>query len=244
MTSSETYDVPDERMLDRSIAAADFIGPEVHDPLPTRARVVVVGGGVVGAATAAHLAEQGERDVLLLERHRVASGSSWHAAGLLARVRGSHALTELATYSLETYRTLEARTGLPVAFNQNGSLTFARQPGRVDELLNTAGIARHHDVDARLLTPDEIAAVHPLTSPRRRAGRPPPTRRRHGQPGLVGRRTDVVGAPGGRRGTRGGPRPRARRGGVGRVPSRHGGHHRPGGGRGRAGGALLRTVDA
>ena len=164
MTSSDAYGVPDERMLDRSISAADFIGPEVHDPLPTRARVVVVGGGVAGAATAAHLAEQGERDVLLLERHRVASGSSWHAAGLLARVRGSHALTELATYSLETYRTLEARTGLPVAFNQNGSLTLARQPGRVDELLTTAGMAHHYGVDARMLTPDEISDAHALTS--------------------------------------------------------------------------------
>ena len=95
----------------------------------------------------------GQDDVLLLEGHRVASGSSWHAAGLLARVRGTHALTELATYSVETYRTLEARTGLPVAFNENGSLTLARRPGRVDELLATASIAAHHGVAAQMLTP-------------------------------------------------------------------------------------------
>jgi glycine cleavage system aminomethyltransferase T/glycine/D-amino acid oxidase-like deaminating enzyme len=157
--------VPDERMLDTTISAADFLGPEVTGPLPTRARVVVVGAGVVGGSTAAHLAEAGEDDVLLLERHRVASGSSWHAAGLLARVRGTHALTELASYSVETYRTLEARTGLPVAFNPNGSLTLARQPGRVDELLATAAIAHHYGIDAQMLAPDQIPAVHALTSP-------------------------------------------------------------------------------
>ena len=165
MTSTDDRPVPDERLLDTAISAADFLGPAVTAPLPTRARVVVVGAGVVGGSTAAHLAEAGEDDVLLLERHRVASGSSWHAAGLLARVRGTHALTELATYSVETYRTLEARTGLPVAFNENGSLTLARRPGRVDELLATASIAPHHGVAAQMLTPDEVPDVHALTSP-------------------------------------------------------------------------------
>ena len=70
----EPHPVPDERMLDTTISAADFIGPEVTGPLPARARIVVVGAGVVGGSTAAHLAEAGEDDVLLLERHRVASG--------------------------------------------------------------------------------------------------------------------------------------------------------------------------
>ena len=156
---------PDERLLDDSIAAASFIGPSVHDPIPSRARIVVVGAGVIGSSAAAHLAEAGESDVLLLERDRVASGTSWHAAGLLARMRGSHPLTDLASYGVEVYRGLEERTGQPVAFNQNGSLTLARQPGRVDELQAMLAMARHHDIEAQLLTPEEVANVHPLASP-------------------------------------------------------------------------------
>ena len=154
----------DERLLDTEISAADFIGASVADPLPARARIVIVGAGVVGAATAAHLAELGESDVLLLERDRVASGSSWHAAGLLARMRGSHAMTALADYGLQTYRGLEERTGLPVAFNENGSLTLARQPGRVDELKAMDVMARHHDIEAVMLEPDQLREVHPLVS--------------------------------------------------------------------------------
>ncbi len=156
--------VPDERMLDTSIAATEFIGPEVASAPPIRARVVVVGGGLLGASTALHLALAGERDVLLLERNRIASGTSWHAAGLLARVRGSHALTELASYGVDLYAGLEAKTGLPVAFNQNGSLTLARQPGRVDELRSTAAMARHHGVDAELVDPRALSDLHPLLS--------------------------------------------------------------------------------
>jgi len=155
---------PDERLLDTSITATEFIGPQVLAPPPVRARIVVVGAGLVGASTALHLALLGETDVLLVERNRVASGTSWHAAGLLARVRGSHALTELASYGVELYRGLEQQTGLPVAFNQNGSLTLARQPGRVDELRATVAMARHHGVEAELLDPSALSALHPLLS--------------------------------------------------------------------------------
>jgi len=163
MSASET--APDERLLDDSISAAAFLGADVVTaPLPSRARIVVIGAGVVGASTAAHLAELGERDVLLLERDRVASGTSWHAAGLLARMRGSHALTEFSSYGVEIYRGLEAKTGLPVAFNENGSITLARQPGRVDELKAMGVMARHHDIEAHLLNPDEIVDVHALVS--------------------------------------------------------------------------------
>ena len=70
---------------------------------------MVIGAGLVSASTAAHPAELGETDVLLLERCSVASGSSWHAAGLLARMRGSHPLTELASYGVEVYRDVSLR---------------------------------------------------------------------------------------------------------------------------------------
>ncbi len=157
--------VVDERLLDDSISAAGFLGTDaVSAPLPSRVRVIVVGAGVVGASTAAHLAELGERDVLLLERDRVASGTSWHAAGLLARMRGSHALTGLSAYGVELYRGLEAKTGLPVGFNGNGSLTLARQPGRVDELRAMGVMARHHGIEAQMLGPDELVDLRPLVS--------------------------------------------------------------------------------
>jgi heterotetrameric sarcosine oxidase gamma subunit len=163
MAPDPTGPVPDERLLDDSISAASFLGGQAAGPLPARVQVVVVGGGLVGASTAAHLAQLGQ-EVLLLERDRIASGSSWHAAGLLARVRGTHPLTELASYGVELYRGLQARTGLPVAFNENGSLTLARQPGRLDELRATAAMAEHHDVTAHLVTPARVRELHPLVS--------------------------------------------------------------------------------
>jgi glycine/D-amino acid oxidase-like deaminating enzyme len=77
--------------------------------LPARATIIVVGGGIVGASTAMHLAEAREADVLLLEHAHIAAGTSWHAAGLLARVRGSQAMTELASYGVDRYARLKAR---------------------------------------------------------------------------------------------------------------------------------------
>src|SRR5919206_2567200 len=102
----------DEALLDDSIAATTFAPDARTAAVPSRARVVVVGAGVAGSSAAYHLAAAGVRDVLLLERDRVASGTSWHAAGLLARVRGSHAMSELATYGVEAYAGLESETGV------------------------------------------------------------------------------------------------------------------------------------
>ena len=84
-----------ERLLDRSLTATAFCPDASGGALPARATIIVVGGGIVGASTAMHMAEAGETDVLLPERAQIAAGTSWHAAGLLARVRGSHAMTEL-----------------------------------------------------------------------------------------------------------------------------------------------------
>src|SRR5262245_1178472 len=122
-----------ERLLDDTITATSYFPDAATAPLPDRARIVVIGSGVIGASTAMHLAEAGETDVVLLERDRVASGTSWHAAGLLARQRGSHAMTELASYGVERYATLQEQTGIETGFNPCGSITIARVPGRVDE---------------------------------------------------------------------------------------------------------------
>lgn len=159
-----TDEQPRERLLDDSITATTFDSDAVEGALPSRAKIVVIGGGIVGASTAMHLAEAGETDVLLLERAKIAAGTSWHAAGLLARVRGSHAMTELANYGVDRYAGLEAQTGVPIGFNQNGSLTLARQPGRVEEMKAAAAIGRHHGIASELLSADQVVEQWPLAS--------------------------------------------------------------------------------
>jgi heterotetrameric sarcosine oxidase gamma subunit len=158
-----------ERLVDDGIAAASLIGG-VHDDPPARARVVVVGGGIIGAAVAAHLAQLGVRDCVLVERHRISSGTSWHAAGLLANARATHGLTELARHSIDTYSRLGAASGIPNGFNRRGSLAVARRPERFTELRYSAAIGRHHGIEAELLSPAEVAERHPLTDPRGLAG--------------------------------------------------------------------------
>jgi len=152
-----------ERMLDDTITATSFAPDAVGGALPDRAHVVVVGGGVAGSSIAYHLAGLGITDVMLLERARIASGTSWHAAGLVARVRGSHPLTELADYGVDLYREL-GETGVDVNFRPTGSLTLAENEGRMTELRYTAAIARHHGVEANFLDPKEVPDVWPLAS--------------------------------------------------------------------------------
>jgi 4-methylaminobutanoate oxidase (formaldehyde-forming) len=154
-----------ERMLDDTITATSFAPDVSGGPLPGRARVVVVGGGIVGASVAYHLAGIGIRDVLLLERARIASGTSWHAAGLVARVRGSHPMTELAGYGVDLYRGLGDETGVDVNFRPTGSLTLAENEDRLQELRYAAATARHHGVEARLIGPEEVPELWPLASP-------------------------------------------------------------------------------
>ena len=154
-----------ERMLDTSITATSFHPDADGGPLPDRAHVVIVGGGVIGSSVAYHLAGLGITDVVVLERHRIASGTSWHAAGLVARVRGSHPMTELAGYGVDLYRALGDETGVDVHFRPTGSLTLAETGDRLQELRYTAAIARHHETEARLLEPAEVPDVWPLVSP-------------------------------------------------------------------------------
>jgi heterotetrameric sarcosine oxidase gamma subunit len=153
-----------ERMLDDTITATSFAPDAANASPPDRAPVVVVGGGVAGSSIAYHLARMGITDVLLLERAKIASGTSWHAAGLVARVRGSHPMTELASYGVDLYRGLEEETGVDVHFRPTGSLTLAETEDRLQELRYTAAIARHHGTEARLLEPSEVPDVWPLAS--------------------------------------------------------------------------------
>ena len=121
-----------------------------------------IGGGIIGASVAVHLARLGWTDTVVLERSRVSSGTSWHAAGLMTRTRGTHVQTELAGYSRDFYEGLAALSGVDVGYYPNGSLSLARTPERLTELRYALTMAHHHGLPARELTPDEIAAVSPL----------------------------------------------------------------------------------
>jgi glycine cleavage system aminomethyltransferase T/glycine/D-amino acid oxidase-like deaminating enzyme len=159
-----------ERMLDDSITATVFAPEAADGPIPARAQVVIVGGGVIGSSIAYHLAEIGITDVVVLERHRIASGTSWHAAGLVARVRASHPMTELSNYGVDLYRSLGEETGVDVHFRPTGSLTLAEHEDRAIELRYTEAIARHHGVEARWLAPEDLSDVWPLMSTARLVG--------------------------------------------------------------------------
>ena len=94
--------------------------------LPKQARVVIIGGGVVGCSVAYHLSKLGWKDVVLLERKQLTSGTTWHAAGLIAQLRATANMTKLAKYSQELYGSLEAETGVATGFKRVGSITVAR----------------------------------------------------------------------------------------------------------------------
>jgi sarcosine dehydrogenase len=96
--------------------------------LPASARVVIIGGGIVGCSTAYHLGAMGVDEVLLLERHKLSSGSTWHAAGLVGQLRTNANVTQLLGYSVALYDRLEAETGLATGWKMNGGLRLACTP--------------------------------------------------------------------------------------------------------------------
>jgi glycine cleavage system T protein len=129
--------------------------------LPNSARVVIIGGGVVGASVAYHLTKLGWDGVVLLERKRLTSGTTWHAAGLIGQLRATANLTKLARYSAELYRSLEAETGVATGFRQVGSISVALTRERAEELKRTAAMARAFGVPVEDLSPKEIGARYP-----------------------------------------------------------------------------------
>jgi 4-methylaminobutanoate oxidase (formaldehyde-forming) len=133
-----------DNLLEKDLTAIEFDDQAKTRALPARAQTVVVGAGVVGSSIAYHLAELGHKDVLLIERSSVASGTSWHAAGLVVRSRATHAMTKLSYYGIDAYRAIEKETGINVSLQQNGSLSLARTPGRLDELRYSHMVASHN----------------------------------------------------------------------------------------------------
>lgn len=129
--------------------------------IPTQARVVVIGGGIIGCSTAYHLARDHKADVVLLERGKLTNGSTWHAAGLVGQLRTSASITRLLKYSVELYAKLEAETGLATGWKQNGGLRLACNPDRWTEILRQATTARSFGLEMHLLTPAEALALWP-----------------------------------------------------------------------------------
>ncbi len=123
---------------------------------PSSARVVIIGGGVIGCSVAYHLAKQGWKDVVLLERKQLTSGTTWHAAGLIAQLRATANMTKLAKYSQELYGNLEAETGVATGFKRCGSITVALTEERREEIFRQAGMARAFGVEVEEISPAEV----------------------------------------------------------------------------------------
>ncbi|WJY21486.1 FAD-dependent oxidoreductase [Fontisubflavum oceani] len=132
--------------------------------VPSHARVVIVGGGVAGCSVAYHLTKLGWTDVVLLERKRLTSGTTWHAAGLIAQLRASKNMTRLAKYSQELYSELEAETGIATGFRRCGSITMALTEARREEVLRQASMARAFGVEVEEITDTEVKSRYPHVS--------------------------------------------------------------------------------
>ncbi|MFV1914435.1 FAD-dependent oxidoreductase [Phaeobacter sp. A40a-4a] len=124
--------------------------------LPNKARVVIIGGGVIGCSVAYHLTKLGWQDVVLLERKQLTSGTTWHAAGLIGQLRASSNMTKLARYSAELYLGLEAETGVATGMRQVGSVSAALTNERLEELYRNAAMARAFGVPVEELSPKEV----------------------------------------------------------------------------------------
>ncbi len=130
--------------------------------MKTQARVVVIGGGVVGVSTLYHLAKKGWTDVVLCERKELTSGSTWHAAGLLPLFNMSYSVGQLHQYSVKLYGELEAETGLNAGLKTVGNIRLAMNQDRMDEYYQYSGVAQTIGVNYKFITPDEIKELWPL----------------------------------------------------------------------------------
>ena len=130
--------------------------------IPSNCKVIVIGGGVAGTSCAYHLTKFGWKDVILLERDQLTSGTTWHAAGLIGQLGASSTITKLRKYSLDLYKELEKTTGLSTGLKQNGAITVASSKDRMHELLRQATTAQLSNVEVNVLNSDDIIDLYPV----------------------------------------------------------------------------------
>ncbi len=129
---------------------------------PKKARIVIIGGGVIGTSIAFHLARSGEKDVVILEKTRLTEGATWHAAGLVGQFRSQQNLMSLMNDSVKLFDTLEAETGQNPSWCKVGSLRIAQTSERWQELLKSYSSARAIGFEMNMLTPSEAKDLYPL----------------------------------------------------------------------------------
>ncbi|MBA2718561.1 MAG: FAD-dependent oxidoreductase [Chloroflexi bacterium] len=147
-----------ERLANRDLDVASVLPA---GRLPAHARIVVVGGGIIGSSIAYHLTRAGEREVVLVERGRLTNGTTWHAAGLVSRVRGTNALTALTRDNVASYERVTAETGIDTGLRQVGALTIARTEARMQEILAGVSMARDFDIPVEITDRSRIRALWP-----------------------------------------------------------------------------------
>ena len=130
--------------------------------IPQSAKVVIIGGGVAGCSVAYHLSKFGWKDIVLLERDQLTSGTTWHAAGLIGQLGSSATITKLRNYSLNLYKQLEKETGLSTGLKQNGSLTVATTESRLQELKRQVTTAQLFNVESNEVSIEQIKSLYPL----------------------------------------------------------------------------------
>jgi glycine/D-amino acid oxidase-like deaminating enzyme/glycine cleavage system aminomethyltransferase T len=130
--------------------------------VPSHAATLVIGGGIVGASVAYHLAKLGMRDIIVLEQGRLTCGTTWHAAGLVGQMRPNRSMTRMSQYGTQLYATLEQETGLATGWKRCGSVNVARTRERWIVLRRQAAMARSFGIEVELLTPREALEKWPL----------------------------------------------------------------------------------
>ena len=126
------------------------------------AQVVIIGGGIVGCSIAYHLTKRGWRDVIIIEKGELTSGSTWHAAGLVGQLRSHRNVTRMLQYSVSLYETLEAETGLTTGWKRCGCLHLATTEARLFELKKGATTARSFGLEMHMITPKEAQKIFPI----------------------------------------------------------------------------------
>jgi glycine cleavage system aminomethyltransferase T/glycine/D-amino acid oxidase-like deaminating enzyme len=129
---------------------------------PTQAQVVIIGGGVGGCSIAYHLTKMGWKDVVVLERHELTAGSTWHSAGLVGQLRSDANLTRMMYYSTDLYRRLKAETGQDTGWREVGGLRLASSAERMQDLKRLVGMARSFGMEMELVSPQEAQNMFPL----------------------------------------------------------------------------------